>query len=65
MGEEPCSSVQPYLATVFSEAYESVTLVEQQMFQCRFTLTKLPASFLHLLDCKQSTPRLSLAVNLA
>ena len=25
MGEEPCSSVQPYLATVFSEAYESVT----------------------------------------
>lgn len=31
MGEELCSSVQPYLTAICSEAYGSVTLVEQQM----------------------------------
>lgn len=32
VGEELCLSVQPYLTALCSEAYGSVTLVEQQMF---------------------------------
>lgn len=51
VGEEPCSSAQPYLSAICFEAYGSVILVEQQMFRCCFALTKLPASYLHLLDC--------------